>query len=88
MEPPRFLELTFFLGETPAEAFRNIDGVLQVLADASQYPGDSESVANGTWMILHTLAATEYAAEWFDSEPGTTGQRQLQLERTKLPSEV
>lgn len=66
-------ELTFFLGETPAETFRNIDSVLQILADASQYPGDSESVAHGTWLILQTLAATvRYAAERLDSDSHAT----------------
>lgn len=51
-------EPSFFLGETPAETLRNIDSVLQVLADASQAPAGSESVSHGHWLILQELAAT------------------------------
>lgn len=52
------LEASFFLGETPAETLRNIDSVLQVLADATQAPVGSESVTHGHWLILQELAAT------------------------------
>jgi hypothetical protein len=48
----------FFLGDTAVETLKNIEAVLQVLADASQYPGHSESSAHGTWLILQSLAAT------------------------------
>jgi hypothetical protein len=51
-------ERPFFLGDTAAETFQNIDAVLQVLADASQYPGDSDASSYGTWLILQSLAAT------------------------------
>jgi hypothetical protein len=51
------LEPSFLLGETPAESLRNIDSVLQVLADATQAPAGSESVSHGHWLILQELAA-------------------------------
>lgn len=51
------LEPTFFLGETPAETLRNIDSVLQVLADAVQAPGGDDSVNHGHWLILQEVAA-------------------------------
>lgn len=51
------LEPSFFLGETAAETLRNIDSVLQVLADATQAPVGSESVTHGHWLILQELAA-------------------------------
>lgn len=50
-------EPSFFLGETPAETLRNIDSVLQVLADATQAPVGSESVTHGHWLILQEVAA-------------------------------
>ena len=55
---PQRPEPSFFLGETPAETLRNIDGVLQVLADATQARVGSESVTHGHWLILQELAAT------------------------------
>lgn len=55
---PALDERPFFLGDTAAETLHNIDAVLQVLADASQYPGDSDASSYGTWLILQSLAAT------------------------------
>ena len=45
-------------GETAVETLKNVEAVLQVLADASQYPGASEATAHGVWLILQSLAAT------------------------------
>jgi len=51
-------DAAFFLGDTAIETLKNIESVLQVLADASQYTGHSESTAHGAWLILQSLAAT------------------------------